>query len=185
LNTAKGQDLAIEALAQEPLAARKNVRLLLAGHGEELPALEALVAKHGLEQAVMFLGWRDDLPKLMAMTDLVLLPSRWEGMPYIVLEAMAAGKPVVATRVDGASDLVSPGETGELVDIGDSAGMARAVAGLFELGDGALAGLGAGGRARLLESYTIEHMVAATRGVFREAIRESGAASGTPAGTTP
>jgi len=105
----------------------------------------------------------------MASVDVLLLPSRWEGMPYAVLEAMAAGLPVVATRVDGASDLVLPGKSGELVDVGDVAGMARALAALLTLGAAELAALGAAGRGRVLAGYTIAHMVRATRAVLVEA----------------
>ena len=169
LNPAKGQDLAIEALASEPLTGRSDVHLLLAGHGEDLARLRALAQARGLAERVHFLGWRDDLPALMASVDVLLLPSRWEGMPYAVLEAMAAGLPVVATRVDGASDLVLPGKSGELVDVGDVAGMARALAALLTLGAAELAALGAAGRGRVLAGYTIAHMVRATRAVLVEA----------------
>jgi len=170
LNTAKGQDLAIQALSSAGMQSCPEAQLVLAGHGEDLPALEALAAEHGLTERVSFLGWREDLPALMAMADVVLLPSRWEGMPYVVLEAMAAGKPVVATRVDGASDLVVPRETGLLVDVGDTNGMGVALAELLALEPEGLAQMGAAGAARVCSNYTIEHMVAATRDVFREAM---------------
>lgn len=178
LNPAKGQDLAIEALALEPLRSLPDVHLLLAGHGDDLPALRAQTAAAGLAERVHFLGWREDLPALMTSADVLLLPSRWEGMPYAVLEAMAAGLPVVATRVDGASDLVVPGETGALVDVGDAAGMAQALAELFALGAERLHALGARGRERVLAGYTIQHMVAATRAVLREARDEASESSG-------
>jgi glycosyltransferase involved in cell wall biosynthesis len=177
LNPAKGQDLALEALARGPLAGRGDVKLLLAGHGDDLPALEAQVARLGLEQRVRFLGWRDDLPQLMAAVDLLLLPSRWEGMPYAVLEAMAAGLPVVATRVDGARDLVvdldEPAGTGLVVDVGDAAAIAAGVGRLADLEPGERTEVGARGARRVAEHFTIEHMVRATRAVFREALEES------------
>jgi len=176
LNPAKGQDLAIEAFTRGPLAGRSGVKLLLAGHGDDLPQLEALVARHGLGERVTFLGWRDDLPRLMATADLLLLPSRWEGMPYAVLEAMAAGLPVVAARVDGARDLVeelAPGAgTGLVVDAGDPDAMADAVARLAELDAAERRAIGARGAARVTEHFTIEHMVQRTRAVFREAMEE-------------
>lgn len=172
LNPAKGQDLALEALAAAPLAGRDEVKLLLAGHGDDLPRLEAAVARLGLGGRVRFLGWRDDLPRLMATADLLLLPSRWEGMPYAVLEAMAAGLPVVATRVDGARDLVDEGVTGHLVPVGDVTAIAAAIRRVVDLDPDQRRALGARGAARVAERFTIEHMVAGTRDVFREAIED-------------
>lgn len=169
LNSAKGQDLAIRALAAGPLVARPCVQLVLAGHGDDLPMLQALTAKLELAGRVHFLGWRDDIPRLMATADVVLLPSRWEGMPYVVLEAMAAGKPVVATRVDGARDLIEPGATGLLVDVGDVDGLAAALARVLDGELGALSAVGARALARVAAGYTIDHMVAATRRVYQEA----------------
>ncbi|MHC4378657.1 MAG: glycosyltransferase family 4 protein, partial [Planctomycetota bacterium] len=124
LNVAKGQDLALEALARPEAAA---VHLLIVGHGEEREALGNLARQLGLEERVHFLGWRDDVPGLLATCDGLLLPSRWEGMAYIVLEAMAAGLPIVATRVDGARELVTEGVNGTLAEVGDSADLARAI----------------------------------------------------------
>jgi len=139
-------------------------------------------AMRGVRERVHFLGWREDLPELMAMADLVLLPSRWEGMPYVVLEAMAAAKAVVATRVDGACDLVVPGETGALVEVGEPAAIAGALADLLGRGPAGLAELGAAGSARVRSKYTTEHMVAATRRVFQEALQATGVESlGRPA----
>ncbi|MDG1498426.1 MAG: glycosyltransferase family 4 protein [Planctomycetota bacterium] len=166
LNSAKGQDIAIEALAQ---ARSQELYLVLAGHGEDLEALQALAERLGVQKRVRFLGWRDDVPALVASSDIVLLPSRWEGMPYVVLEAMAAARPVVATRVDGATDLVVPGQTGELVDVMDVARMAQALDRMAELSKGQRVELGQAGEARIRSAYSIEHMVASTREVFRSA----------------
>ena len=142
---------------------------MLAGHGEDLEALQALAERLGVQKRVRFLGWRDDVPALVASSDIVLLPSRWEGMPYVVLEAMAAARPVVATRVDGATDLVVPGQTGELVDVMDVARMAQALDRMAELSKGQRVELGQAGEARIRSAYSIEHMVASTREVFRSA----------------
>jgi len=175
LNSAKGQDLALRALAAGPLAARPGAVLLLAGHGDDRAALEALAVELGVADRVRFLGWRDDVPALMATTDVVLLPSRWEGMPYVVLEAMAAGKPVVATRVDGARDLVEEGRTGLVVDVGDVDAIAGAVARVLDGELGALDAVGARAAARIDERFTLEHMVAGTRAVYEEAREAVGA----------
>lgn len=175
LNSAKGQDFAIRALAEGVLTGRGDVELLLAGHGDDLAALQALAAELGVQDHVHFLGWRDDVPRLMASCDVALLPSRWEGMPYVVLEAMAAGKPVVATRVDGARDLVEEGRTGLVVDVGDVPALAQALDRVLSGALGELDAIGARARARVAERFTIQHMVQATREVYEEARAATGA----------
>ena len=101
--------------------------LMVVGEGERRRALEELVRRLGLERSVKFLGFRTDVPRVVASADLAVLTSKREGLPRVVLEAMAAGKPVVATDVRGSRDLVKDGETGFLVKVGDVAGTARAL----------------------------------------------------------
>ncbi|MEO0649797.1 MAG: glycosyltransferase family 4 protein, partial [Planctomycetota bacterium] len=156
LNSAKGQDVAIRALGQPGC---ERLQLLLAGHGDDEPELRRLVGELGLTDRVQFLGWRDDVPRLVASADALCLPSRWEGMPYAVLEAMAAGKPVVATRVDGARDLVVEGETGYLCPIEAPDALGAALARLTALVPSERRALGAEGRRRFLAGYRIERMV--------------------------
>jgi glycosyltransferase involved in cell wall biosynthesis len=76
---------------------------------------------------VCFLGWRDDVSALMRAADFFVMPSRWEGMPNAVLEAMAAGLPVIATQAEGSTELVRNGETGRLVSIDDENELASAI----------------------------------------------------------
>ena len=104
LNSAKGQDLAISALRG---SGREGLELWLAGDGAERDALLSEAAALGVLEQVLFLGHRDDVPGLMKAADLLLLPSRWEGMPYVVLEAAAAGLPIVGTPVDGAREFLA------------------------------------------------------------------------------
>ncbi len=111
----KGFDLAMRALA-----GLKEIEWnwRIAGDGSQLPALKAMVEEYGLEDRVKFLGWQtaDQLRREYAAANLFLFPSRHEGMPNAVLEAMASGLPVVATRIAGNEDLVVDGETGVLVE---------------------------------------------------------------------
>lgn len=107
------------------LATHPDAVFLLAGDGPERVALEQAAAPLG--RAVRFLGVRDDIPELLALCDVFVLPSHWEGMPNSVLEAMAAGAPVVATGVDGTLDVVEDGVTGLLVPPDDPAALARAL----------------------------------------------------------
>ncbi len=108
-NAAKGQDLLLEALRAPGL---EHVHILLAGEGELRPLLE----RHGLGARVQLLGYREDVPRLLKSVDALVLPSRWEGMPYIVLESLAAGTPVVATPVDGARCVLRQSQGGVLAE---------------------------------------------------------------------
>jgi glycosyltransferase involved in cell wall biosynthesis len=107
---AKGQDLAIEALSHPALS---GWQLLCVGPGSS-ETYESQARRLGVQDRVRFVGARPDIPRVLASVEGLILPSRWEGMPYVVLEAMAAGKPVLAHPVDGARDVVRDGETGVL-----------------------------------------------------------------------
>jgi glycosyltransferase involved in cell wall biosynthesis len=92
-----------------------NLHLIYAGDGIlKTELLEAIAQKH-LEKFVHVLGWRADVPSLLKAADVLVLCSRWEGMPNVVLEAFAAGTPVVATNVEGISDLITNRQTGLLI----------------------------------------------------------------------
>lgn len=118
------------ALALEALAACPGAELLMAGDGPLMPALRRRCAKLGLEGRVHWLGRvpHRRVADLMAACDALLLSSRSEGDPNVVLEALASGRPVAATRVGGVEDLVRPGENGFLAEPGDAAGLAEALA---------------------------------------------------------
>lgn len=104
-----------------------NAVLLLIGDGPLQAELERQAEHLGIHQQVRFLGLRQDVPRLLQGCDLLCLPSVLEGMPNAVLEAMAAGLPVVSTAVSGADELVAPGETGWLVPIEDASALAAAL----------------------------------------------------------
>lgn len=165
LNVAKGHDLALEALAAP---GNEHAQLLFAGHGELRSDLEARARSLGVEGRVAFLGFRRDVPQLLAACDGLLLPSRWEGMPYIVLEAMAAGLPVLATPVDGALDLVVDGETGWLASEVSASALALRLREAMLLTHSERGALGAAGRARVLERYCLTHMIDGLEAVYAE-----------------
>lgn len=163
---AKGQDLLIEALARPGL---EEVQLLVVGPGDR-SRHEARAAALGLEPRLRFLGARRDVPAILAAADALVLPSRWEGMPYIVLEAMAASRPVVANPVDGARELVQHGRTGLLCEeIGIDA-LAGRLRELLALPAEERLALGRAGRRRLDQGYSIESMVAGLIGVYEEVL---------------
>jgi glycosyltransferase involved in cell wall biosynthesis len=132
-----------------------TVRLQIAGDGPDRPALEAEIARLGVDRAVELLGMREDVDHLLAAADLFVLSSDSEGLPMSVLEAMAAGLPVVATAVGGIPELVDHGETGLLVPPRDSAALADAIrrtAGDPQLRDR----LGEASRRRARDEFSIE-----------------------------
>ena len=100
---------------------------MLAGEGPLRGEIEERVKSAGLEGRFRLLGLRRDVPELLRALDLLVLPSGREGLPNIVLEAMASGVPVVATDVGGTGELVIEGKTGSLVRPGDAEALARAI----------------------------------------------------------
>jgi glycosyltransferase involved in cell wall biosynthesis len=112
-------------------AARPGTVFLLAGDGELRPAVEAFIASRGLQGSLRLLGWRQDVAELLHASDVFFLPSRWEGLPQAIVQAMAARLPVVATDVDGNPEAVRPDETGVLCRPGDADAMSVALLALL------------------------------------------------------
>lgn len=144
----------------------KNARLVIAGDGPLRADLEARSASFG--GAVHFLGWRDDAPTVMADLDVLCVPSLWEGFGLVSLEAMALGKPVIASRVSALPEIVADGETGLLVPPAEPVALADAISAL--LGDPArMRAMGARGRERLERKFTVEQMARQHAEVYRQA----------------
>jgi glycosyltransferase involved in cell wall biosynthesis len=145
--------------ARELARRRPDARFVIVGDGERRGALEQLTRDLGLAAQVSFLGWRGDLDRIYADLDLVALTSRNEGSPVAIIEAMAAGRAVVSTRVGGVPDVVTEGETGRLVAPDDPAALATVMGDLLE--DAAeRARLGAAARRRALATYGAGRLVA-------------------------
>jgi glycosyltransferase involved in cell wall biosynthesis len=134
LTRQKGFDILIEAFSNLRMESEMTPVLLFVGDGEERGSLEAQASGMVEEGFVRFLGQRDDVANLLGASDAFVLSSLWEGGPLVVLEAMAAGVPVVATRVGDASNMVVEGETGVLVQPGDVADLAGAMRKVMEQG---------------------------------------------------
>ncbi len=126
LDPVKGLSTLLEAMTLSPLPA--ETRLLLVGDGQERANIQRRIAELGLAVRVVMLGRRGDVPALLKTADVFVLPSRTEGYPNALLEAMAAGLPVVATAVAGCRDIVVHGRTGLLVPYGDAGALAGALA---------------------------------------------------------
>lgn len=156
----KGHDLLVDAAEQTP---EPRWRATVLGDGGAREALERRAATRGI---VNFPGWSDDVDGELAGADIVCMPSRWESAGYAALEAMAAGRPVVASDVDGLREIVVDGVTGLLVPPGDVAALAGALDRLS--GDVALrVAQGRAGRARAAE-FTIDRMVDETLAIYAQ-----------------
>lgn len=118
LHPQKGIEL-LQSKVDELAPRGSNRRLLLVGDGPLRAELESWAANCGPDQ-VQLLGWRPDVDSLMASSRLVVLPSRYEGMPNVILEAMASGKPVVCSRVEGSQELLQHDWLQQTFEVGDS-----------------------------------------------------------------
>jgi len=142
-----------------------RVEFLVVGDGERRQALETLVQRRGLSRAVRFLGWRRDMLNVYADLDVVALTSRNEGSPVALIEALAAGRPVVATAVGGVPEVVINGDTGVTVPVADPRTLAGAV--LTLLADRPLAErLGAAGRRHVYPRYDSSRLVDDVRDLY-------------------
>ena len=162
----KGVDVLIEA-ARIVARSRPDWRLALVGEGPSRAEIERSTRDDPLLAGrVRWLGFRDDVPALLKSAALFVLPSRWEGMPNAVLEAMAAGTPVVATRVEGTEELIADGRTGRLVPPGDPEALAGAILGaLSDRGEAARWAEAA--RAVVLRDHGIDAVVARYEALWR------------------
>jgi len=141
------------------------VHLAVVGDGEERARLEELAGRLKLGQRIHFLGWRTDLDTILTEVDVVICASKNEGTPVALIEAMAAGVPVLSTDVGGVADLVAHGETGWLVRPGDPPSLAEAIRHL--LGDEVLrARLAAAGRAVALDRHGVEGLIRRVEGLY-------------------
>ena len=165
----KGLDLAVRALA-----GLKDVpwEWRIAGDGPQMVTLQHLVTGLGLDERVHFLGWQDAarLKEQYSAANLFLFPSRHEGMPNAVLEAMASGLPVVATRIAGSEELVVDGETGTLVPAENVDALREALRPLL-LDESARTRMGRAARRRVEESFGWARVAQQYQEILEEAIR--------------
>ena len=161
----KGQRHLVESAALV-LPQAPDARFVIAGEGELRPAIERQIKEHHLEKHVLLAGFRPDVLSLHKAFDIFVMSSITEGLGTSLLDAMAAGKPVVATAVGGIPEVVVDGETGFLVAPRDHEAMARAIVRL--LNDEPLRRrMGEAGRARAVARFSAERMVQETLRVYQ------------------
>jgi glycosyltransferase involved in cell wall biosynthesis len=139
--------------------------LLLVGDGPLRSQLAAQVERSGLTQRVHFAGWRDDVPEILRASRLLVLPSEWEGMPNVVLEAMAARLPVVATDVEGVRELLGPSAEAQVVAQGAVQALGERIVALLS-DDSLAARLGEENRTRAERHFSIDAMVTAYAALY-------------------
>jgi glycosyltransferase involved in cell wall biosynthesis len=174
LTRQKGFDIALAALSliRTHFA---NVRLVIAGDGVERRELEQQIDELGLSGAVECLGWvaPDQIPTLINSATVVLMPSRFEGLPLVALQAAMAARPIVASRVGGIPEVVVHQETGLLVDPENASALADAVT--FLLANPAIAAeMGHSGRRRVREVFSWEKCVVRYKNLYDQLTRERG-----------
>jgi glycosyltransferase involved in cell wall biosynthesis len=171
LEPVKGHVYLLEAFLT--LALRfPDLYLALVGEGELLPQLRSRARSEGLADRILFLGWRDDIPGLLQAFDLFVLPSLNEGMGRALVEAMAAGLPIVAARAGGVPEVLAEGGAGLLVEAGSALALARGIETL--LLDPAR-GVRLGTRAReRAHRYSVEAMLEKLGALYRELLGSEG-----------
>jgi glycosyltransferase involved in cell wall biosynthesis len=146
-----------------------EVRCVFAGRDDLDGHIQRYVHEKQLEDTVIFTGCRQDVPQILSMFEVFLLPSLWEGLPVSILEAMAMKKPVIATSVGGIPELVDHKKTGILIPPGDPEALADAV--IFLLDNPAIAAnMGSAGYERVQQEFSIQTLVAKTEAVYEQLI---------------
>jgi glycosyltransferase involved in cell wall biosynthesis len=173
LSPEKRVDLFLRAAAQV-LSRVPESRFLVVGGGEPRGDLKALASSLGLGARAIFTGARSDVAALLAAMDLLVLASDFEGLPNSVMEAMAAGRPVVATDLGGCRELVSPGETGFLVPTGSAHALGEKMAAILELPDRGRA-MGRAGLERIRIRFGVDLMARRFEELYLRCVRESAA----------
>jgi sugar transferase (PEP-CTERM/EpsH1 system associated) len=166
LDAVKDQASLVEAMPLL-LGRTPHARLVIAGDGPEMPRLRGMIEESGLTESVRLLGHWDDIPSLLGALDLFVLPSLGEGLCNTVLEAMAAGLPVVATRVGGNPELIHDGSTGMLFPARNPRALVEAIA-FYGQNEGVRVAHGAAGRERVRKHFTVERMLDGYVALYRE-----------------
>ena len=171
---AKGHADLLKAAA-EVVSGGVDLHVVVVGEGHwGGPAISKGAAELGIAERVHLLGYRDDIPRILAGSDMFVLPTPSEGLSIAIMEAMAAALPVVATAVGGNAELVEPGRTGYLVPVGDAVALADAVRKLAK-DPARRRAMGRAGRSRVTLEFTADKMVDRYARLYEELLRTKGA----------
>ncbi|AEG15312.1 glycosyl transferase group 1 [Desulfofundulus kuznetsovii DSM 6115] len=151
-----------------------KAQLRVAGQGPMLETLQRQIADLGISDRVIFLGLRRDIPLLLDAADGFVLSSAWEGLPNVVMEAMAAAKPVVATNVGGVPELVQEGVTGFMVPPRNAEALSTAMSKMMALPESKRKAMGQSGRAHIEVNYSLERVVDQWEALYMELLGKKG-----------
>lgn len=149
-----------------------NVIFLFAGDGVCRPEIEALAAEKGLQSYCKFLGYRDDIAAIMSFSDIVVLPSRLENFPLVLLEGMFCKKPLVAARVGGISEIIDHGNNGCLVSFGDTKALSSAIIDLLKHPDKRRS-MGENGYRKAKSLFSLNRMVKDMENFYSDSVAEA------------
>lgn len=166
LEPRKGHKYAISA-TKELIQHHTNIKLLFVGDGWYRPKLEEMVQQNNLEDSIVFTGYREDIAEVMATFDIVILTSLWEGLPQVLVQAAAIGKPIVTFDVEGAKEVVKDGVNGFIVPLKNVDALTEKVEYLLSDMERARA-IGKQGRKIISDQWTIETMQEKTRELYEE-----------------
>ena len=152
---------------------KPETQFLLIGDGKLRPEIERLIKQFNLETKVILTGWRRDIPQILKVMDILVLTSRWEGLPRVFPEAMASELPIVATKVDGAPEAIEEGVNGFLVSVGDTRSMAEKIISLLDNPEMAEE-MGRKGREKVFPEFDIDLMVEKINDLYQELTRTKG-----------
>ncbi|MBE0460943.1 MAG: glycosyltransferase family 4 protein [Candidatus Aminicenantes bacterium] len=164
LHPQKGHIYLLKA-AKKIIEIQPQTRFLIIGSGQLRTALEDYCKQFGISDNVIFLGTRNDVPELLQIIDIFVLPSLWEGFPIALMEAMASGKPVVATRVDGNREIVEHKRTGILVEPKNPDSLSNAILTLLKDKDYCCQ-LSKNGKREVMDKYSVLKMVKETEKLY-------------------
>lgn len=161
----------IEALRMTTAGTDRSVKCFIVGEGPERENLRALVKRMHLEDKVIFPGFQKDAVSYINAMDIFIMTSEKEGFPRVILEAMLMGKPVVASRITGATELINNGENGVLAPLGDAGKFTASIIRLIENPE-LRKTMGENARRHILENYSIEKYVNGVETVFTEILQK-------------
>jgi len=167
----KGHAVFIKALKQVKQQ-HANLKAYLFGEGPDEQHIRDMVVREGLAEHIIFMGVVDNIMPYMQQMNMCVLPSLWEGLPNVLLEAMAARCPIVATRIPGVDEIVLDGQTGILCEPGNASALAEALLRLIQNPELARA-VAAAGRLRVEQRFSLETTVRDTVGVYEQLLEHT------------
>lgn len=175
IDTVKGHEYAIRALASAVVP--NDVQLYVIGVGPQQPQLESLASELKLEQRVHFLGFRRNILDYIAHADALVMPSIHEGLPYTLIETMALGTPIIASRVGGLEEILDDMTTALLIPVGNIDAMVTAISRLYH-DNGLAARLTSNARKLQRSSFSLSTMVTKYLGLYGDVLKSSRRAKG-------